>query len=116
MLPEKVMSPEEPPSRWFSLVDEPETIAANGNGHTHDVADGPDHDSQANGGELDHENSKASIPGRYLDLDTELNYARVRFSQWLLLTHAQLGRHILDLCISLRSQALFNSATSGQLA
>lgn len=83
LLPEDVVDAAAPPSLWHPLVPILESTKADAplcNGHSAEAGDAsvtvctdaaPAKLANGNG-------RKASIPGRYLDLDTELVYARVR--------------------------------------
>ena len=62
LLPETILTPAGPPSRWHPLVPTPESDGA---------TDFLSADASA-------AKVQVSIPGLYLDLDTELTYARVR--------------------------------------
>lgn len=86
ILPESVVASAEPPSLWHPLVPEAESDGAAGapcNGHAAEAAvsaaTGGAAVDLAPGNVADGSSSRASVPGRYLDLDTELAYARVRF-------------------------------------
>ena len=63
LLPEAILTPAGPPSRWHPLVPTPQSDG---------TTDFMSEDTSAAKG-------KVSIPGLYLDLDIELTYARVRY-------------------------------------
>jgi hypothetical protein len=86
VLPETAVAADEPPSLWHPL--EPQSgggddgsgpavaVTANGsqaNGHSSSHSNG-----HANGHSEGHGGSRASVPGVFLDLESELAYAQVR--------------------------------------
>ncbi len=83
------MRPAEPPSRWCPLVDQASSHSLASGDTANGVASGDTANSvSANGGAANGastanghngktRNGRASVPGEYLDLDTELEHAKV---------------------------------------
>lgn len=81
VLPEEAVHPAQPPSRWCPLVDQASSSSfasgdtANGNSADGGASNGASH---ANGHSSETRGGQASVPGKYLDLDTELEHAKVK--------------------------------------
>ncbi len=81
VLPEVAVHPAEPPSRWCPLVDRASSSSSLASGDTvngHSANGGaPNGASPANGYSSKTRGGRASVPGKYLDLGTELEHAKV---------------------------------------